>query len=60
LKEVRRRTNSPNKNLLSEIGNLMRAFTVESYRFIAPFDLKHSSGRYFDSEIALLSMLELS
>jgi hypothetical protein len=38
----------------------MRAFTVESYRFIAPFDLKHSSGRYFDREIALLSMLELS
>ncbi len=59
-KEVRRRTNKPNRLLLSEIGNLMRAFTVESYRFIAAFDLRHSSGRYFDREIPLLAMLEVS
>lgn len=58
-REVRRRTNHPNRQLLNEIGNLMRAFTVESYRFIAPFDLRHSSGRYFDRELPLLSMLEL-
>jgi hypothetical protein len=38
----------------------MRAFTVESYRFIAAFDLRHSSGRYFDREIPLLAMLEVS
>lgn len=56
-KEVRRRTNRPNRLLLGEIGNLMRAFTVESYRLIASFDLRHSSGRYFDREIPLLAML---
>jgi hypothetical protein len=39
----------------------MRAFTVQSYRFVAHMDLRHSlTGRYFDREIPLMSMLEMS
>jgi hypothetical protein len=38
----------------------MRAFTVQMYRFISHIDLRHGrTGRYFDREIPLLSMLEL-
>jgi hypothetical protein len=59
-KEIRRRTYQPDAKLLHTIGNLFRVFTVQSYRFIAHFDLRHSSGRYFDREIPFLSMLEIS
>ena len=58
--EVMRQANNHNKEVLSDDGNLMRAFTAEVYRFIPAFDLYHSStGRYFDREVALLGVLEL-
>jgi hypothetical protein len=39
----------------------MRAFLVETYRFIPAFEMYHSkSGRYFDRELPLLGVLELS
>jgi len=41
------------------LANNFRAFTVEMYRLIPHFDLRHSSGRYFDKEIAFMSMVEL-
>jgi hypothetical protein len=58
--KAQRVSNKPNKELLGDIANLMRAFTVEAYRFISHIDLRHSlTGRYFDREIALLSVLEV-
>jgi hypothetical protein len=58
-KDVFRKVNKPNSVVLSDIGNLMRVFTVEMYRFISFVDLRDSlTGRYFDREIPLLSMLE--
>ena len=35
-----RKVNKPNAEVLSDIGNLMRAFTVQTYRFISHINLR--------------------
>jgi hypothetical protein len=59
LGKIQRDPGSPNFKILSELANLLRAFTVQSYRFIPYFALCHSpTGRYYDREIALLTLVE--
>lgn len=48
----------PNYRLLSDLANSLRAFTVQSYRFVPYFTLCQApTGRYFDREIALLAVV---
>lgn len=56
---MRRTVNTPSLPLLQEVAHHFRAFTVDSYRLVPHMTLHDNAGRYYDREVALLTLLEM-
>ena len=54
-----RQVNSPAESSYLTLRNHFRAFSVKLYRFIPHYNLHDIDGRYYDRELAFMTMVEL-
>jgi hypothetical protein len=58
--KIRRKIQEPNLELLQEIAHSFRVFSIYSYKSIPHMSLHDNYGRYYDREIAFLTLLEMA